>query len=354
MLFRSHVAAVAVSLFALRCGGPTPATDSGPDADEWSDSETEDLANDADSDDGGESDGRRDADETDTPDDDAISESLDSPDGETDAACDPLGAVAALDCDRDGVPNGDDPDDDDDGVPDMIDYVVLDCTLRDCDGDGRADGCDTDADGDELCDRAELDRGTDPCNFDSDGDGIPDGYEVRLGLDPLATTPTPIAGVDLFLVLMLRGRTVDTCCTETSETGEVTIVATTDAAEANVVLDDPLPSLGSLTSTGFLHDVHITAVDPPGGATVTGPTTVTDLRAGTSVHVQATSGWPDGEPYLPCALAFLVDLRLEDSTGSAVSDEARVVIDVQVALESGEDMPTHICGLVPECPPREW
>jgi hypothetical protein len=53
----------------------------------------------------------------------------------------------------------------------------------DCDHDGVANGTDTDDDNDGLPDTIEAQIGTDPCKADTDGDGIVDGYEYRSAVD---------------------------------------------------------------------------------------------------------------------------------------------------------------------------
>jgi hypothetical protein len=53
----------------------------------------------------------------------------------------------------------------------------------DCDKDGVANGADADDDNDLLPDTTEAEIGTDPCKADSDGDGVDDGYEYQSALD---------------------------------------------------------------------------------------------------------------------------------------------------------------------------
>jgi hypothetical protein len=52
----------------------------------------------------------------------------------------------------------------------------------DCDKDGKPNGVDTDDDNDLLPDTAEAKLGTDPCNPDTDKDGVPDGFEYASAL----------------------------------------------------------------------------------------------------------------------------------------------------------------------------
>jgi transglutaminase-like putative cysteine protease len=81
---------------------------------------------------------------------------------------------SAEDTDGDGIKNGIDPDDDNDGLPDALEWEL------------GTNPVDPDTDHDLLDDASELLNGTSPVNGDSDGDGIADGVEVIiLGTDPL-------------------------------------------------------------------------------------------------------------------------------------------------------------------------
>jgi len=107
------------------------------------------------------------------------------------------------DYDRDGNPDFNDSDDDNDGLSDQVELQIgTDPRSADTDHDGMPDkweydeGFDPtnpadgnwDADGDGLSNKREYQYGTDPNNPDSDGDGLPDGWEVRYGLNPLDPT----------------------------------------------------------------------------------------------------------------------------------------------------------------------
>jgi hypothetical protein len=75
-----------------------------------------------------------------------------------------LEASPWTDTDGDGLSDGIDPDDDNDGVLDVDDAFALDPTESvDTDNDGIGDNADT----------------------DDDGDGMPDVFEVAYGLNPL-------------------------------------------------------------------------------------------------------------------------------------------------------------------------
>jgi len=83
------------------------------------------------------------------------------------------------DTDQDGIPNVDDPDDDNDGVTDEKDAFPLDATeWSDIDGDGIGDNADPDDDNDGQSDDDEITCGSDPLDaasisLDTDGDGWP-------------------------------------------------------------------------------------------------------------------------------------------------------------------------------------
>ncbi|MEN0063313.1 MAG: MopE-related protein [Myxococcota bacterium] len=93
--------------------------------------------------------------------------------------------VGPYDPDQDGVPNALDPDDDNDGVL-TADETANGTVLEDQDGDGVLDhldprdwdgpGFDRDLDG--LTNAEEAQAGTDPARADSDRDGLVDGFEV--------------------------------------------------------------------------------------------------------------------------------------------------------------------------------
>jgi hypothetical protein len=96
-----------------------------------------------------------------------------------------------FDNDRDGLSNDqegqlgtnpDDPDTDDDGLPDGWE---VDHGFDPTPGHNDAAG---DADGDGLTNFEEYQHATDPRNPDSDGDGLTDEWEVTFGFDPLDST----------------------------------------------------------------------------------------------------------------------------------------------------------------------
>lgn len=88
------------------------------------------------------------------------------------------------DSDGDGVPDGEDPDQDNDGCPNEVDAFPADpFGCADTDGDGVPDELDPDDDGDGLLDAEERSPGldgyiTDPLRRDSDGDGFADAEDL--------------------------------------------------------------------------------------------------------------------------------------------------------------------------------
>lgn len=111
------------------------------------------------------------------------------------------------DNDADGVINTDDPDDDNDGIPDVEelnlgtspwsadtdgdgvidpkdDFPKDPLETIDTDNDGIGNNADTDDDGDTIPDTKEKELGTEPLKKDTDGDGLSDNIEFDNGTDP--------------------------------------------------------------------------------------------------------------------------------------------------------------------------
>jgi hypothetical protein len=106
-----------------------------------------------------------------------------------------LGAVGAGDSDGDGIPDGQDPDRDNDGCINGDDQFPDDpfaCT--DTDGDTIADELDGDDDGDGLDDPEEQSPGddgfiTNPLSTDTDGDGVLEGRDLMPDNCPTVANP---------------------------------------------------------------------------------------------------------------------------------------------------------------------
>lgn len=96
----------------------------------------------------------------------------------------PLNKNESLDSDGDSIGNNKDDDDDNDGIKDAQDAFPVDATESiDTDKDGIGNNSDLDDDGDGLPDLDELKLGTDPLKPDTDGDGVND-KEDAYPLDP--------------------------------------------------------------------------------------------------------------------------------------------------------------------------
>jgi subtilisin family serine protease len=106
------------------------------------------------------------------------------------------GALSIVDTDLDGLPDGIDLDDDNDGLADTVEMLP---------GIGT-NPLDADSDDDGLSDSAEVNYAatpsdtysagldTDPLNPDTDGDGFLDGMELAAGHDPLLAADAPVWG----------------------------------------------------------------------------------------------------------------------------------------------------------------
>ena len=91
------------------------------------------------------------------------------------------GCLSFDDHDGDGIYDSDDPDDDNDGLPDNWEK------RHGFNSKDKADGG-IDPDGDGLTNLQEWENGTDPNADDTDEDGIPDDWEIEYGLDPTNST----------------------------------------------------------------------------------------------------------------------------------------------------------------------
>ena len=110
------------------------------------------------------------------------------------------------DFDGDGVPNRNDLDSDDDGLPDAEEGLTADCQPADSDLDGFFDFIDRDSDSDGLDDADELTLGTSSKDGDTDGDGVPDLVEVRGSrTDPTDAGSTIDLERNFFVVLPFEG-----------------------------------------------------------------------------------------------------------------------------------------------------
>lgn len=263
----------------------------------------------------------------------------------------------SYDFDGDTIPNETDEDDDDDTVADSVEHIVdlsgTSCCLNNRDWEGWPDGFDSDADGDTVCDWAEVNvYGTDRLDPNTDGDGLSDFNELRLGSDPLAYD-IGWPGGEPYGDNWLYERINDFY----SSYLETSVVAGRDAALAHLEIRDLLPPMYEVDGTDLVTEMTITGLVPADGGVLTGPTSVAELRSGTAVEVELTAAWPAERPVPDCDALYLLGLSLADDAGTVLSDEVGIVVMAYVYLENPVGplpTPTHLCGLLPECPVRAW
>jgi hypothetical protein len=155
------------------------------DGTEWVDTDVDGIGNNEDADD--DNDGIPDTQEIEDGTDPLDANSLDTDrDGIIDSLdLFPLDSTEWSDSDSDGIGNNADTDDDNDGVSDSSDAFPLDSTETvDTDSDGIGNNADTDDDGDGVDDLVDVYPLNSLYSKDSDLDGMPDAWEIRYGLDP--------------------------------------------------------------------------------------------------------------------------------------------------------------------------
>ena len=127
-------------------------------------------------------------------------------DADSDGLYDDFEGGPTIDTDRDGTPDFQDTDSDNDGIDDAVESGALGgCLARNSDDDPLPDYVDNDADNDGLSDREETETySTDPTSSDTDGDTFDDLAEVATGHDPNDATSV-IPSDDFYVVLPYLG-----------------------------------------------------------------------------------------------------------------------------------------------------
>jgi subtilisin family serine protease len=106
------------------------------------------------------------------------------------------GALSVVDTDLDGLPDGIDSDDDNDGLADSVETspgIGTDPLDPDTDDDGLTDGFEVNYLSTPP-DTYTAGQDTDPLAADTDGDGFTDGMELAAGHDPLSAADAPVWG----------------------------------------------------------------------------------------------------------------------------------------------------------------
>jgi len=276
--------------------------------------------------------------------------------------CDGVVIAPSFDFDGDTVPNELDEDDDNDGVPDSVEHIPdifgYTCCLNNRDSEGCPDGFDSDADGDTICDSAEAIYGTDRLEKNTDGDGLSDYNEIRFGFDPLVYDVELPGGEpygDNWMFPRLRAWFPGPWSWAIYPYFlTTTVVARNDADLARLDIRELLPPMFGIEGRDLISEARIIGLSPPDGGEIADATTVTGLLAGTTVEVELTAIWPSEQPVPYCPVSYLLELTLRDSAGTLVSDEVQVVVISAMSLETTAVLPTHLCGLLPECPVRDW
>ncbi len=242
-----------------------------------------------------------------------------------------------VDTDGDGLPDSQDPDDDNDGVPDESDAFPLDPTeSADTDGDGVGDNADAfptdptetvDSDGDGVGDNADA-FPTDPTEtVDSDGDGVGDNADV-FPSDPTESADTDADGV---------GDNTDAFPIDPSET----IDTDADGTGNNADIDDDNDGLPDTTEYSETSTANIAAWPVLGPQLTTSGNTLEFNDGGSVFPRQANSvnlstyGFSDD-----FRISWVVDSAVEEygfGIGLGVTDSGAGMFDIDYGfwIDSG-------------------
>ena len=145
--------------------------------------------------------------------------------------CPGISNANQTDTDGDGIGDVCDPDDDNDGVPDVDDAFPLDWSeTTDTDGDGIGNNADPDDDNDGIPDWIEQTSGLDPLDAgdaagDLDGDGFSNLIEYRMGTDPQDPESSPDTQTALHYKLLSNdGQDMDRFGSAVSISGTTAVV----------------------------------------------------------------------------------------------------------------------------------
>lgn len=190
--------------------------------------------------------------------------------------------------------------------------------------------------------------GLDPYSSDTDGDGMSDSAEIWLGFDPTNEADF-FSGQVIYYVVGISG------CPGYEPTMRLVFLTATSSCEtAHLVLSDSSEPLLGMTATDCVLSASAASVEPESYGRVSPDGQVADLVTAATVTIEMELTQPNTETCLPCPFAFMMTVELICADGRTVASE-QVMIGAAFYSDPIDLYPfTNVCGLFPECPPRDW